>query len=206
MLSALLKEPARLSFELGEGRGVAVLGQLAALLVVALAAYGVVVGTFSGGDQLFLAPAKILLGSFAAALICLPSLYVFLCLSGADARWLPVAGLLAATVALTAVLLVSLAPIAGIFSQSTESIAFMGALHLALWLVAVAFGLRLLARAAGVLWGAADRKLVLWCGMYLLVCLQMMTSLRPILGTADAFLPAEKQFFVAHWLRVLGTE
>jgi len=28
---------------------------------------------------------------------------------------------------------------------------------------------------------------------------QMTTALRPILGTADTFLPAEKQFFVSHW-------
>lgn len=27
----------------------------------------------------------------------------------------------------------------------------------------------------------------------------MMTALRPILGTSDAFLPTEKKFFVSHW-------
>jgi hypothetical protein len=27
----------------------------------------------------------------------------------------------------------------------------------------------------------------------------MTAALRPIIGTADTFLPAEKQFFLSHW-------
>jgi hypothetical protein len=27
----------------------------------------------------------------------------------------------------------------------------------------------------------------------------MTTALRPIIGTADTFLPTQKQFFVSHW-------
>ena len=35
--------------------------------------------------------------------------------------------------------------------------------------------------------------------LFVLVLLQMTAALRPILGTADAFLPTKKKFFVSHW-------
>ena len=44
--------------------------------------YGVVVGKFSGGAQLWIAPAKIAVGTILSILICLPSLYIFTCRAG----------------------------------------------------------------------------------------------------------------------------
>ena len=35
--------------------------------------------------------------------------------------------------------------------------------------------------------------------LFVLVVLQMTTALRPIVGTADTFLPKEKKFFLNHW-------
>ena len=49
------------------------------------AGYGMVVGSFSGGSQMWIAPAKIAIGTILSILICLPSLYIFTCLSGIDA-------------------------------------------------------------------------------------------------------------------------
>ena len=40
----------------------------------------------SGGAQLWAAPLKITVGALAAALLCYPSLYIFSCIAGADAR------------------------------------------------------------------------------------------------------------------------
>ena len=57
--------------------------------------YGLVAGTFSGGPQLWIAPAKIAMGLMISALICLPSLYIFTCLSGSQARLVEVCGMLA---------------------------------------------------------------------------------------------------------------
>jgi hypothetical protein len=31
----------------------------------------------------------------------------------------------------------------------------------------------------------------------------MTTALRPLIGSADSFLPATKQFFLQHWLECL---
>jgi len=42
--------------------------------------------------------------------------------------------------------------------------------------------------------------------IYLLVVLQMTTALRPLVGTADTFLPTEKKFFVKHWLDSLKAQ
>jgi len=204
IISALLKQPGQVAYELLQGRAAAVLAALSLVAVVSLALYGVMVGSLEGGAQYWIAPAKIVLGSLVAALICLPSLFVFLCMNGADAKIRQVGGLLAASVCLMAVLLVSLSPIAWIFSQSTDSVALMACLHLFLWCVALSFGLRLLSKTAVIAWGGATSKLGAWTCIYVLVCLQMMTAVRPIVGTSERFLPQEKQFFLAHWMRVLG--
>jgi hypothetical protein len=204
VISALLKQPGKVVCELLEGRAATVLGALSLVAVVALGLYGLVVGSLEGGAQYGIAPAKIVGGSAVAALICLPSLFVFLCLNGADVRLRDVVGLLMASICLTAVLLLSLAPIAWIFSQSTDSVAFMACLHIVLWLVALGFGLRLLSRSAIIAWRGASSRLGVWACIYVLVCLQMMTAMRPIVGASPTLLPTEKQFFLAHWMHILG--
>jgi hypothetical protein len=45
--------------------------------------------------------------------------------------------------------------------------------------------------------GKGGGGLRVWTLIFML--LQMTAALRPILGTSDAFLPAEKKFFVSHW-------
>src|SRR6202007_2830304 len=103
--------------------------------------YGVVAGTFSGGPQLWIAPAKIALGLMISATICLPSLYIFTCLSGSQARLVEVCGLLSGLLLLMTILLIGFAPVAWIFSQSTDSAMWMGTLHLCFWFIATGFGL-----------------------------------------------------------------
>ena len=84
-------------------------GKLIAMMlfvsVVCSLIYGVVVGTFSGGTQLWAAPVKIAAGLMISALICLPSLYIFTCLSGSQARLVEVCGLLAGLLMLMTILL-----------------------------------------------------------------------------------------------------
>ena len=85
---------------------------------------------------------KIAAGLFISAAICLPSLYIFTCLSGSQARLAEVCGLLAGLLLLMTILLIGFAPVVFIFSQSTESLAWMGFLHLLFWFVATLFGVR----------------------------------------------------------------
>jgi hypothetical protein len=168
--------------------------------VVCSLIYGVVVGTFSGGAQLWIAPAKIALGLVISAAICLPSLYIFGCLSGSQARLSEVCGLLAGMLLLSTVLLIGFAPVAWIFSESTESVAWMGALHLLFCLLATLFGLRFMKAGFAHTHARSQAGINVWIIIFLLVALQMTTALRPILGRSDSFFPKEKQFFLGHWI------
>jgi hypothetical protein len=169
------------------------------VVIVCSLIYGVVVGTFSGGQQLWIAPVKIAMGLMISALICLPSLYIFTCLSGSQARLVEVCGLLAGLLMLMTILLIGFAPVAWIFSQSTESLAWMGTLHLIFWFIATVFGLRFLETGFSHSNAKSHAGFHTWVIIFLLVAVQMTTALRPILGKSDNFLPAEKKFFLAHW-------
>jgi hypothetical protein len=114
--------------------------------------------------------------------------------------------MMCAAVCLAALLLIGFAPVSWIFSQSTDSVALMGALHLLFWFIGVGFGLRLLAAAGAYLGQGGSRHLKIWNVVFVLVSLQMTTALRPIVGTSDTFLPREKKFFVAHWFDTLNGE
>jgi hypothetical protein len=39
---------------------------------------------------------------------------------------------------------------------------------------------------------------------FVIVSLQMMTTLRPIVGTSRTFFPTEKKFFLAHWFESMS--
>ena len=204
LLETLLKHPGRIIHELhGDRRPTLALWTLL-LALAGMAIYGVVVGSLAGGAQLWVAPAKLALGTLLSVLICLPSLYIFTCLGGTDVRIRTVAGALFASVCLSSLLLIGFAPVAWIFSQSTDSVAFMGALHLLFWMIGLLFGLRLLGGMSRFRGTTGSAHLKTWALIFIAVCLQMTTTLRPIVGHADHFLPAEKQFFLTHWLESLG--
>ena len=206
LLEMLLKHPAHLIRGLHDGgakigaRPIVLLSLTAILL---LAAYGLVIGAFTGGPQLLAAPLKFSLGTLLSTLICLPSLFIFTCLTGANVTLRGLVGVLAAVLSLTALLLIGFAPVAWVFSQSTESVVFMGTLHLVFWLVAIGFGLRLLTLLLHTLGIAGKTHLRLWTLIFILVNLQMSTALRPLIGTSTTLLPQEKKFFLAHWLQNL---
>ncbi len=203
-VAAILRQPRRVMHQLHQPSS----GNLALVLLLIVAGcslvYGGVVGTFSGGAQIWVAALKTMLVLLASALICLPSLYVFACLSGADVRLGELTGLLAGELALVAVLLIGFAPVAWVFGRSTESVAAMGALHLVFGLVATGFGLRFLASAFRNLNARSKGGLRLWMVIWVTVMLQMTTALRPIVSpAAGTFLPETKQFFLQHWIECL---
>ena len=202
-VEAILRQPRRVMYQLRQpGASGLVLGMLFVTVVCSLV-YGVVVGTFSGGVQLWAAPVKIAGGLLISALICLPSLYIFACLSGSQARLAEICGLVAGLLTLMTILLIGFAPVAWLFSQSTESVAWMGALHLMFWGIATIFGLRFLNAGFSRTQARSNAGFNTWVVIFVLVVLQMTTALRPIVGTADTLLPEEKKFFVAHWFDAL---
>lgn len=199
LIEALLRDPSRVVGDpAAKGRS---RQALALLLIAALGAmiYGIVVGSFSGGDQYWAAPVKTGLGMLLTGLICLPSLYVFGALGGSKARVQDILLLVAGLAALVTILLLGFAPVAWVFSQSTQSVAAMGALHLLFWLTATLFGLRFLNHGFKQLQGSSNLGLKVWMLVYVVVGLQMTTALRPFVGVGATFLPVEKKFFLSHW-------
>jgi hypothetical protein len=69
---------------------------------------------------------------------------------------------MAGLLALMTILLIGFAPVAWIFSQSTESIVAMGALHLIFWLISTYFGLKFLHQSFGGVDGKTGGGLKVW--------------------------------------------
>ena len=196
---SILRQPRRVMYQLRQpGAGRLTLAMVLVVILCSLV-YGLVVGTFSDGVQLWAAPVKIAGGLLVSALLCLPSLYIFACLSGSQARLSEIWGLVAGLLLLTAILLIGFAPVAWLFSQSTDSLAWMGAFHLLFWSISTGFGLRFLANGFSHSRARSSAGLNTWMVIFVLVAVQMTTALRPILGTASTFLPEEKKFFLVHW-------
>ncbi len=199
ILDALLKRPETLIRFLCKAQSARRWLLLLIFALFAYALYGLVIGSFSGGQQWMAAPLKVSIGGLLSALICLPSLYIFACLTGAEISLRGIAGVLFAILTLSSLLLLGFAPVAWVFSQSTDSIAFIGTLHLAFWLIATSFSLRLFGHMMNIL-RVSDRKhLRVWSAIFIFVCLQMTTALRPIIGKSEHLLPTEKKFFLTHW-------
>jgi len=198
-IEALLRQPRRVMFQLRQpGAGKLVASMLLVAIVCSLI-YGVVVGSFSGHEQWWAAPVKVSVGLLISTLICLPSLYIFACLSGSQARLAEMFGLVAGLLMLMTILLIGFAPVAWLFSQSTQSLPWMGLLHLLFWLIATIFGVRFLSSAFAHSNARSSAGLNTWVVIFMLVALQMSTALRPIIGLSETFLPEEKKFFVSHW-------
>ena len=201
LLSKLLRKPLSIFYELEKKE---VLWKIPITLilisVVSLTVFGLVVGTFSWGDQIWAAPLKIVSGLMFSALICLPSLYIFTCIGGLDARFSTVIGMLCSIVALSGLLLVGFAPVVWLFSVSSTSVVFIGFLLLALWMICVGFGFTLVFRAGKAMGMANTGHLMVWCIIFLLVTVQMTTTLRPIVGASETLINFDKKkFFLQYW-------
>lgn len=203
VLETLLKHPGQIIYDLFHERRGALLFWLFVLGLLGTSLYGVLIGAQSGGTQMLVAAVKLGLAALLAMLICLPSLYIFTSLDGIDAKIRSVSGALFAAVCLCAILLVGFAPVAWIFSQSTDSILFMGTLHLVFWAIGIRFGLRLIEAMSRFVGGRSRSHLKVWSAIFILVCLQMTTTLRPLMATSERFFPTEKKFFLAHWFECL---
>src|SRR6185369_7138743 len=76
-IESLLKQPGRVIYELQNNWRANLSIWFLIFALLGIAAYGLVVGSFSGGRQLWIAPAKLSMGTLLSIFICLPSLYIF---------------------------------------------------------------------------------------------------------------------------------
>lgn len=206
VLNHLLKKPLSVIYEINHGQR-SPIPALLAVVLFCLAIFGFVLGVFSAGDQLWAAPVKVVGGVLFSGLICLPSLYIFGALGGMDAKVQNVIGLMLTFLAITSLLLVGFAPVVWLFSTSSNSLAFFGFLGLSIWVICLIFGLRVITRASKSMGGGKGGHLHIWAIIFMLVTIQMTTTLRPIIGKSDDFLNlTEKKFFLIHWGDILNGE
>jgi hypothetical protein len=201
IFESLLKHPYGLIRTIQSGEGPpALAGKLVLLSVLGFVVFGLTVGSFSLGDQIWAAPLKMLVGICFSAAICLPSLYIFAALTGTTLTLSQICQGLAAVLALCGALLLGFTPVLWVFSQSTESEAFFGGLVALAWVVSVLFGVGILFKMVKLAKPANTAPLRIWVAMFLLVTLQMSTTLRPLVGSSDRLIHLEKKFFLDHWV------
>lgn len=203
LFEALLRRPAELARHSACDENSTML-RFGLIAVISILVFGFVLGTFAYGDQLWAAPVKLGGGLLFAGLICFPSFYIFSSLAGSRASASKMASLLGGMLALAGLLLLGFAPALWIFAQGTASFGFMGFLAIASWLIALLFAFKFLRTAMGETGASQKAPLVVWYVIFLLVTLQLSTSLRPILGTSDDLLTTEKKFFLQHWGETMG--
>lgn len=202
-LELILKKPGKIFYEINHNPKVIHFVILAGFTSLFLLVYGLIVGSFTGGEQYFIAPAKIISGLFFSALICLPSLYIFSCLGQVKVGFINIMGNLLITLTLMSILLIGFAPVIWIFSQSTTSIPFIGFIHLVIYAITVAFSFKVLSRALDTVSEQNGSFITVWMVIFVVVSLQMSTSLRPIIGKSETILPEGKKFFLTHWMETM---
>jgi hypothetical protein len=182
------------------GRGA--VARLLAGAALCFAAYGATAGLFQGGAQVGWSAVKTPLIVLGAALLCLPSLYVFATLAGARLTPSRFAFVVAAFLALLGLLALGLIPINWLFSVSSRSVLFLVWLHLGAWVLAVSLARRFL---RSVFTEEGPRRAVgLWLALFVVVSLQVATCLRPVLWRdpgAPAF-DGGRLSFMEHFGRV----
>ena len=199
-LELILKKPGKLFYELNNRPKALHYITISFLCTLFFCMYGIVVGSFAGGQQYWIAPVKIITGLYMSALICLPSLYIFASLDQAKIGFISIIGNLLVCLNLVGILLIGFAPVSWIFSQSTTSIPFIGFIHICFYLISIFFAFKLLWQALQTVSGQKSTFIVIWMVIFILVSFQMSTSLRPIIGSSDHFLPTGKKFFLTHWV------
>lgn len=205
IFESLLKQPISVikTIHKGDHQGNLTL-QLLGLTLAGFLIFGVTLGSFSFGAQLWAAPLKTLVGITFASLICLPSLYIFTALTGTSLRLSEIIQGLAASLALIAALLLGFTPVLWVFSQSTSSEPFFGFLVGLTWVIAVAFGTGFLLKMLNQSDTERKNPVRIWIGIFLLVTLQMSTTLRPLIGSSDHLFTTEKRFFLEHWMKEMS--
>jgi hypothetical protein len=163
------------------------------------AVFGIAAGLFGGWQVAIMDAVKAPLVAVCSLLLCFPSLYVFSSVGGAALSLSQAFLLGTSSLAMLGILLIGLAPVAWLFAVSTESLSFMTVLVLCVWFVSVAFALKYIARLQARALFARATGIKLWFLVFVIVSLQMATSMRPLLvAPKESWWVGEKKFFLAH--------
>ena len=172
--------------------GIGLKEKMRALLVSSLiffAIYGAVMGSTASAWQALASAVKLPLLFLATLIICSPTLYFFNVLFGSNQSLTQNVTLMLTAITVTAVLLLSFAPIVVFFLLTTAGYQFFKLLNVVIFAVCGIIGVIFLSQgmkivSAGGKEGAGARRWVmwLWVFVYAFVGSQMAWTLRPFIG------------------------
>jgi hypothetical protein len=200
-LSELLRDPGGFVRHVCECRQyVRLISFLILLTLGGFGIFGLVTGFFVDWRVALLDMVKMIGVVVFGFALCLPSLYVFMCISGVVLSFsrIVMAGLV--VTAMMGCVMGALAPVIWLFSASTSSMGVFLLILLFAGSVAVGFGVLPIKRAymAGVF--KSCTALYSWLAILVVVMLQCITLMRPMLSPiGDEATPQGKQFFIPHF-------
>ena len=155
---------------------------------VFLAIYGAVLGSTHSPAQALSSAVKLPILFLVTLLVCVPTLYFFNVLFGSDQGIVQNVALILTAIGVTAVLLVSFAPISIFFLLTTSQYQFFKLLNVAIFSIAGLMGVVFLGQGMRVMKGseagASERRWVLrlWMFLYAFVGSQLAWTIRPFIG------------------------
>ncbi len=204
LVDRLLREWDQFAGEIGRGSGLA--EKIRSMLIssfILMALYGLLLGSTHSLGQSLSSAAKLPLLFLATLFICAPALYMFNILAGVNQRLGQSVALVLAAISVTAVLLLSFAPITLFFTLTVpDSYQFFKLLNVFFFGIAGSIGAARLSQGLKVLSsGPGDQavkasRLVfgLWLAVYCFVGSQMAWTLRPFVGYPSAPFELFRQF------------
>ncbi len=173
-------------------------GRLLAGSAVCYILYGAAAGFFQGGDQILVTALKTPLIILFALLLCLPSLYVFSAVAGAEWNRRTFLALVAGFAGTLALVLLALLPVNWLFSVSSRRLGSAVFIHFVLWFLALSLAWRFLGQSLRQI--GAKGALVFWLFLFCIVSLQTTTFLRPVLErkSGEPLFVSGKKSFLKH--------
>mgnify|MGYP000614638099 CR=1 FL=1 len=190
IIETILRDRRKFFVEIREGNGLA--EKMRAMLIssiVFFALYGAVMGSSHSFWQALSSAVKLPLLFLATLIVCAPTLYFFNLIFGSNQSLSQNVALILSAITVTAVVLLSFAPIVLFFLLTTSHYQFFKLLNVGVFTVAGSIGVLFLSQGmAAVSYagreGALARRVVvwLWIFVYAFVGSQMAWTLRPFIG------------------------
>jgi hypothetical protein len=190
VIEAILRNRYHFFVEIRDGVGLS--EKMRAMLISSLlflALYGAVLGSTHSLWQTLSSAAKLPILFLATLIVCSPTLYFFNVLFGSNQSLSQNVALILTAITVTAVILLSFAPIVLFFLLTTSNYQFFKLMNVAIFAVSALVGVVFLGQGMSVVsagnkegTSARHRVLWLWIVVYAFVGSQMAWTLRPFIG------------------------